>query len=127
MTLEDRLAAARAAKKLSMAAVAKLCGLKSWQAVQQWEKGRAKPSRDNLDKLAEIYGKPIEFFLHGTLPARAKPPLLGPSPIAIQLGLAFDTLRPPAQQLILQMMVQLEPKAADLLSSVAKHPQNIPV
>jgi transcriptional regulator with XRE-family HTH domain len=110
-----------------MAAVAKLCGLKSWQAVQQWEKGRAKPSRDNLDKLAEIYGKPIEYFLHGTLPARAKPPLLGPSPTAIQLGLAFDTLRPQAQQVILAMMVQLEPRAADMLSTGLKLPQNTPV
>ena len=127
MTLEERLASARAGKKLSMAAVAKLCGLKSWQAVQQWEKGRAKPSRDNLDKLAELYGKPIEYFLHGTLPARAKPPLLGPSALAIQLGLAFDMLRPAAQQVILQMMVQLEPKAAELLGGDAKHPENTKV
>jgi transcriptional regulator with XRE-family HTH domain len=120
MSLKARLAAARADKKLSMAAVAKLCDLKSWQAVQQWEKGRAKPNRDNLDKLAEIYGKPIEYFLHGTLPARAKPALLGPSPVAMRLGMCFDALPPAAQQVILQMVIQLDPKAAELLADTRK-------
>jgi transcriptional regulator with XRE-family HTH domain len=104
MTLQDRLARARADKKMSMARVAKALDLSAWQAVQQWEKGRAKPSRDNLDRLAALYGKPIEYFLHGTLPARAKPALIGPSPIAMRVASAFDGLTKANQALILQML-----------------------
>jgi transcriptional regulator with XRE-family HTH domain len=112
MTLQDRLAAARASKKLSMAAVAKHCGLSSWQSVQQWEKGRSKPGRDTLDQLAALYGKPIEYFLHGTLPARAKPALIGPSPAAMRVAMAFDSLPPRTQSVIMQMIDVLSAEPA---------------
>ena len=52
----------RKAAGLSQSQAARLLGL-SDKAVSKWENGRAKPSTENLRKLAALYGVPVEELL----------------------------------------------------------------
>lgn len=87
-----------------MQKVATALDLKSWQAVQQWEHSRAAPSRENLGKLANLYGVSMEYLLHGS--AVRTPPLLsiGPSRDAMRVASAYDSLPPTRQRLVLDLL-----------------------
>lgn len=113
MDMASRLRACRAQKKLSMAAVAKALELKAWQAVQQWEAGRAKPSRVNLDKLAELYGVPMEYLLHGKALPRSQPAKLGPSTLATSVATQFDALSDAGKLKVLDLLAALSHEEQD--------------
>ena len=60
--LEGRLQRARKGTGLSQEAVATKIGV-SWMTVHRWEKSQRGISEENLDRLCELYDKPLRWFL----------------------------------------------------------------
>lgn len=61
--MNQRIKHARQERTLTQAAVAKALGLKSREAVSQWEKdGGTKPSRDNLIAFSVLTGAPLDWL-----------------------------------------------------------------
>lgn len=53
-TLATRIKQRRIDLGLSMAQVAKACGVKAWQTVQQWENGETEPRRSRIAALSAV-------------------------------------------------------------------------
>ena len=68
-TIHSRIHAARKSKNLSMEQLAELCGVKSWQTVQQWENGKTAPSRKRLELVAHALGVSSNWLVTGNGPA----------------------------------------------------------
>lgn len=68
----EQLARLRKAKGLTQQQVAEQLEL-SRQAVSRWESGQAFPSTENLKKLSELYGVPVDELLHSTPEKPAEP------------------------------------------------------
>lgn len=70
--IHERIKAKRLEKGLSMEQLAKTCGLKGYQAVQQWEmpegKGGTSPRRKTLDRVAEALGVTAQWLQFGDEP-----------------------------------------------------------
>jgi transcriptional regulator with XRE-family HTH domain len=65
-TLADRIREARQSAGLSQRAVGASCNPPiSGQAVYKWEKGKAIPSAEDLDILAQLTGRSVKWFLYG--------------------------------------------------------------
>ena len=62
MTLGERIKACRQRAGLSQEKVAELVGV-SRQAVTKWEANQSAPNTENLFKLAEIFGTPLDLLL----------------------------------------------------------------
>lgn len=64
-TIHQRIKRLRSMRGLSMQALAKACGVSSWQTVQQWEKetGGTAPSRKRLHLVAEALGVSVPELL----------------------------------------------------------------
>lgn len=81
MDIHERIKTRRTEKGLSMQAVADHCELKSWQAVQQWERpddqGGTTPRRKALLKLAEILEVTPEWIQFGKDSGEPKRPQFG--------------------------------------------------
>ena len=60
--LGGRLQRARKGTGLSQEAVATKIGV-SWMTVHRWEKSQRGISEENLDRLCELYDKPLRWFL----------------------------------------------------------------
>lgn len=60
--LGGRLQRARKATGLSQEAVGKEIGV-SWMTVHRWERSERSISEENLDRLCELYDKPLRWFL----------------------------------------------------------------
>ena len=60
--LGGRLQRARKGPGLSQEAVATKIGV-SWMTVHRWEKSQRGISEENLDRLCELYDKPLRWFL----------------------------------------------------------------
>lgn len=67
MSIHDRIKQRRLELEMSMEELAELSGLKSWQAVQKWEKniGGSAPKRTLLPKVAAILGVTPDWLLTG--------------------------------------------------------------
>jgi transcriptional regulator with XRE-family HTH domain len=66
--LGARLQEARSGISLTQEAVAEKLGVSS-QTVRNWEAGRTEPSRFDKERLAALYGKPVEWFFGEEQPA----------------------------------------------------------
>lgn len=64
MSLSNRLRVARERSGLTQDQVAEHIGITS-QAVTQWESGKTAPARQNLPKVADLYGVPVGWLLSG--------------------------------------------------------------
>ena len=62
MSLGERIKEQRKKSGLSQERVAELVGV-SRQSVTKWESGQSAPSTENLFKLAEIFGTPVDMLL----------------------------------------------------------------
>ena len=60
--LGDRLRRARKPTGMSQEAVATKLGI-SWMTVHRWERSQRSISEENLDRLCELYDKPLSWFL----------------------------------------------------------------
>ena len=60
--LGGRLQRARKGTGLSQEAVGKRIGV-SWMTVHRWERSQRSVSEENLDRLCELYDKPLRWFL----------------------------------------------------------------
>ena len=60
--LGGRLQRARKSSGLSQEAVGKRVSV-SWMTVHRWERSQRSISEENLDRLCEIYDKPLRWFL----------------------------------------------------------------
>lgn len=66
MSIHKRIKESRLALHLSMEALAKLVGVKSWQTVQQWEKeGGTAPKRMRLDQVAKVLNVTSDYLSTG--------------------------------------------------------------
>lgn len=73
MTINDRIRLLRNAAGLSLEALAATLGV-SWQTIQQWEKGKTKPTIKRIQALADALKTTKEYLLFGDSPgARATP------------------------------------------------------
>ncbi len=75
--LGARLREARSGISLTQEAVAEKLGVSS-QTARNWEAGRTEPSRFDKERLAALYGKPMEWFFGQDEPAA--PPVQPPRP-----------------------------------------------
>lgn len=64
-TIHERIRRLREKKGYSMMELAKQCGIKSWQAVQQWENGETAPKRDRLKMVAKALGVTESYLITG--------------------------------------------------------------
>lgn len=62
MNLAAQLRRARKAKKLTQEDVAQRLGI-DYSTISKWENGRSAPSMETLVQLAEMYERPVGFFL----------------------------------------------------------------
>ena len=60
--LGGRIQRARKGTGLSQEAVGTRIGV-SWMTVHRWERSQRSISEENLDRLCELYGKPLRWFL----------------------------------------------------------------
>jgi transcriptional regulator with XRE-family HTH domain len=82
--IAGRLAAARRNAKLSQEQAAEVLGV-TFQQLQKYEKGTNRLSVGRLAQLAELYGRPIEWFYAGRI-ARKTTPDLGVAMQEAKLG-----------------------------------------
>lgn len=61
-----RLRRLRKDNNLTLAEVAKRCGVSGKSTVNAWEKGRAYPKK-HIDKLAKMYGATVDYLNYGNL------------------------------------------------------------
>ena len=64
MDLKKKLSQLRKEKGLTQLELAEALQV-SRQAVSRWEVGTAVPALDNLVSLSEVYGVPLDYFVHG--------------------------------------------------------------
>lgn len=67
MDIHQRIKALRLKKKLSQTALGELVGV-SYQAVQQWERGKTAPDRKLTEEVAKALNTTPEYLQFGTLP-----------------------------------------------------------
>lgn len=79
MKLDEKLVQLRKEKRFSQLKVAEELGV-SRQAISRWEVGAALPSTENLRRLAELYGVPVDMLLknESELPAGAEAVVVSP-------------------------------------------------
>lgn len=104
-TIHARIKRLRTRAGLSMEALAKACGIASWQTVQQWEGGGKKPtapSRKRQDAVAAALGVTVEELMHGS-PAN--------SPMAMEATAQYTTsprTAPPQSQEVRNLVAAIE-------------------
>jgi DNA-binding XRE family transcriptional regulator len=64
-TIHARIKRLREEKGESQGELGSVVGV-AWQSVQQWENGRASPSRDKIPVLAKHFGISVEEIVYGT-------------------------------------------------------------
>lgn len=72
MDLKEKLIVQRKQKGLSQVQLAETIHV-TRQAVSRWEVGDAVPSIDNLKRLSELYGLPMEYFLKDSMEEPERP------------------------------------------------------
>ena len=63
ISLPEKLRQCREQKGLTQPDVAEAIGIKSFQTISRWERGEVFPELENLARLADLYGRPVGYFL----------------------------------------------------------------
>lgn len=67
MEIGKKIEELRERKRLSKAKLAELCGFSNRQMIYSYENGKAKPSVENLTKIAEVLGVDLSYFTSTTV------------------------------------------------------------
>src|SRR3990170_6149465 len=114
-TLAEKLRRCRKAKGLSQQKLAEELGIQ-YQSVQDWERGKTRPSLDKVVRLCEIFGVTSTWLLHPggkEYPAREEsllqepPALYGMDSEGRKYLEMFQRLRPDTKEIVVKIMEAL--------------------
>lgn len=94
MKANQALSDFRKGKFISQEELANLLGV-SRQTVSRWEQGTFTPSVENLAKLSEIFGVPVDAFLKdGWTPPEEKPPEVQIIEVPVEISVPVEVPQP---------------------------------